>query len=129
MTGNLLKDDSLLRSLPTQSHLPSPPPDGKEVDLPEDNFAQRSERFREEILLDFQALENSLIRMQLIQSSNERERERYASEKAKILHTAQQVRDNTLELRAQLVEAQKVLELRKGYDKLADRILEDKKTK
>lgn len=39
------------------------------------------------------------------------------------------MRDNTVLLREQLGEAQKVLELRKGYDALASRILEDKKLK
>ena len=48
-------------------------------------------------------------------------------EKAKILETAQAVRDNTVELRAQLEEAQRTLELRKGYDELASKILDDRK--
>ncbi|KAF2721012.1 hypothetical protein K431DRAFT_312910 [Polychaeton citri CBS 116435] len=129
VTGSLLGDRSLLRSKPYESHLPSPPPDGEQQQVPLEEFSKRSERFREEVLLDFQALENSLVRMQLIQSSNARERERYASEKAKILAAAQQVRENTLELRTQLTEAQKVLGLRKGYDRLAEKILEDKKLK
>lgn len=77
--------------------------------------------------MDFAHLESSIIRIHLIQSSNQRERERYAAEKAKILETAQAVRDNTVELRAQLEEAQKVLERRKGYDELAGKILDDRK--
>lgn len=79
------------------------------------------------MLLDFAALESSILRIQLIQSSNQRERERYAAEKAKILETAQAVRDNTVELRTQLEDAQRMLELRKGYDELAGKILDDKK--
>jgi hypothetical protein len=128
VTKRLLDRDSLLRQ--TQKQLPSPPPEGEEgeVEDQEDAFATR-EKFREEVLLDFAALESSITRIQLIQTSNARERERYAAEKAKILATAQAVRENTVLLREQLGEAQKVLELRKGYDALAAKILEDKKLK
>jgi len=135
VTKRLLDRDSLLRSTPKQ--LPSPPPEGGEGEGEEDTPATEDpaadpntrQKFREEVLLDFAALESSITRIQLIQSSNARERERYAAEKAKILATAQAVRENTLLLREQLAEAQKVLELRKGYDALASRILEDKKLK
>ncbi|KAK1059930.1 hypothetical protein LTR74_012247 [Friedmanniomyces endolithicus] len=127
----LLSKDSLLRSLPRQQ-LPSPPPEGQDTTPPDPSGPSGEEkflRFRDEILLDFAALESSILRIQLIHSSNERERERYAAEKAKILETAQAVRDNTVELRQQLVESQRVLELRKGYDELAAKILDDKKVK
>ncbi|KAK1082518.1 hypothetical protein LTR33_003870 [Friedmanniomyces endolithicus] len=127
----LLGKDSLLRSLPRQQ-LPSPPPEGEDTTPPDPSGPSGEEkflRFRDEILLDFAALESSILRIQLIHSSNERERERYAAEKAKILETAQAVRDNTVELRQQLVESQRVLELRKGYDELAAKILDDKKVK
>jgi hypothetical protein len=135
VTKRLLDRDSLLRSTPKQ--LLSPPPEGAEEEdentpTTEDTAASdphTRQKFREEVLLDFAALESSITRIQLIQSSNARERERYAAEKAKILATAQAVRDNTLLLREQLAEAQKVLELRKGYDALASKILEDKKLK
>lgn len=110
--------------------LPSPPPDGEDIAVPEDNGdVLRRQKFREDILLDFAALESSILRIQLIQLSNQRERERYAAEKASILKTAQAVKDNTMELRAQLVEAQRVLELRKGYDELATKLIDPKKLK
>jgi hypothetical protein len=128
VTKRLLDRDSLLRQTPKQ--LPSPPPEGEEAEteaLSDD--ADSRQKFREEVLLDFAALESSITRIQLIQTSNARERERYAAEKAKILATAQAVRENTVLLREQLSEAQKVLELRKGYDALAAKILEDKKLK
>ncbi|EMC96015.1 hypothetical protein BAUCODRAFT_148853 [Baudoinia panamericana UAMH 10762] len=129
VTKSLLGKDSLLRKLPI--HLPSSPlnegDEQSEVDPASEPF--RLQAFREEILLDFAALESSILRIQLLQSSNQRERERYAAEKAKILDTAQAVRENTVELRAQLEEAQKVLERRKGYDELAAKILDDKKLK
>lgn len=110
------------------SYLPSPPPEGEEDTAPEYD-TNKIEKFREEVLIDFASLESSIIRIQLILSSNERERQRYAAEKAKILETAQAVRDNTVELRAQLVEAQRVLEQRKGYDEQAAKILDDRKLK
>ncbi|KAI6815303.1 hypothetical protein KC340_g15702 [Hortaea werneckii] len=133
---SLLSPNSLLRVKPARQ-LPSPPPEGQEggegrddksaepPNKEEDDLKLR--QFREEVLMDFANLESSILRIQLIQSSNQRERERYAAEKAKILETAQAVRDNTVELRAQLEEAQKVLERRKGYDELAGKILDDKK--
>jgi len=121
--------DSLLRQ-PVPRQLPSPPPDGEEeaTSVGYGDAAKR-QKFREEVLLDFALLENSLARIQLAKQSNERERGRYAAEKAKIVATAQNVRENTVLLREQLAEAQKVLELRKGYDTLASKILEDKKLK
>jgi hypothetical protein len=131
VTKRLLDRDSLLRQTPKQ--LPSPPPEGEETEneVSEESANDSATRlkFREEVLLDFAALESSITRIQLIQTSNARERERYAAEKAKILATAQAVRENTVLLREQLSEAQKVLELRKGYDALAAKILEDKKLK
>ena len=133
VTKRLLDRDSLLRSTPKQ--LPSPPPESADETSPnttEDaatDSQNTRQKFREEVLLDFAALESSITRIQLIQTSNARECQRYAAEKAKILATAQAVRENTLLLREQLAEAQKVLELRKGYDALASKILEDKKLK
>lgn len=126
MTKSLLAKDSPLRS--SMSYLPSPPPEG-EGDISPEYDTQKIEKFREDVLIDFASLESSITRIQLILSSNERERQRYAAEKAKILETAQAVRDNTVELRAQLVDAQRVLEQRKGYDEQAAKILDDTKLK
>ncbi|KAK3709019.1 hypothetical protein LTR37_011183 [Vermiconidia calcicola] len=134
VTRNLLGKDSLLKWTPPKQ-LPSPPPEGGEGaedatdDRAEADMRSRRQKFREEVLLDFAALESSILRIQLIQSSNARERERYAAEKAKILETAQGVRDNTLNLRNQLADAQRVLELRKGYDELAAKLIDPKKSK
>lgn len=72
--------------------------------------------------LDFAAFEGSIARIQFLLTSNEKERERYAAEKHRILDTMQAVRDNTAELRVQLEEAQRLLALRKSYDDLADKI-------
>ena len=86
--------------------------------------AQEEERrqFRENVLLDFAAFDSSIIRMQLLMTSNEKERERYAAEKLRIQATAQAVRESTTELRVQLGEAQTTLALRKTYDELAEKI-------
>ena len=85
---------------------------------------QEEERrqFREDVLLDFAAFDSSIVRMQLLLTSNAKERERYAAEKLRIQATAQEVRENTAELRVQLEEAQTTLALRKTYDELADKI-------
>lgn len=127
VTRNLLSKDSHLKQPPRQ--LPSPPPEGGEAPATEAPDDAQKQKYREEILLDFAALESSITRIQLIQSSNQRERERYAAEKAKILQTAQAVKDNTTELRAQLAEAQRVLDLRKGYDRLAAKLINPDKLK
>lgn len=67
--------------------------------------------------------------MQFVRAANEKERGRYAEEKLKIQETAQNVRDNTAELRVQLEEAQKTLALRKTYDEMALKITENKNLK
>lgn len=72
--------------------------------------------------MDFAAFESSIARIQFLLTSNEKERERYAAEKLRIQSTAQDVRDNTTELRGQLEAAQKTLALRTTYDDLTEKI-------
>ncbi|CAC9884637.1 hypothetical protein D6D17_01469 [Aureobasidium pullulans] len=121
VTKRLLGKDSLLRS-PAQ--LPTPPPDDSGADQDAERQKQEQERrqWREDVMVDFALLESAFIRIQFLKDSNEKERQRYANEKTKILDTAQAVRDNTAELRIQLEEAQKTLTLRKEYDVLAEKI-------
>lgn len=121
---NLLGKDSLLRQVSQPTLSPVAVEDAAHLDSEEERF--KRQKFREDIILDFAALESSILRIQLIQSSNQRERERYAAEKQKIQEAAQAIRDNTVELRARLEEAQRILKLRKGYDELASKILDDK---
>ena len=83
---------------------------------------QERYQFREDVLLDFAAFESSVARIQFLLTSNERERERYAAEKVKILETAQAVRDSTAQLRLQLAESQRVLAVRKSWDELTEKI-------
>lgn len=90
---------------------------------------KKSAKFREDVLLDFASLESSLVRIQLILDSNRRERERYAAEKARILATAQDVRESTVTLHSDLEEAKGLKEMRKGYDVMAKNIFDNKKLK
>ncbi|KAL1953759.1 hypothetical protein VTO42DRAFT_2290 [Malbranchea cinnamomea] len=126
ITRRLLDQKSLV--LNPVAHLPTPPPDGADADTAAQYEADKQKaleqyrQFREDVILDFAAFESSIARIQFLLSSNEKERERYAAEKDRILQTAQEVRDNSAELRVQLEEAQKTLSLRKTYDELADKI-------
>jgi hypothetical protein len=127
ITKRLLASDSLINRNAVQ--LPTPPPDASAQDevaaAIEENSLRQSEarrQWREDMQLDFAALEDSMVRIQLLSNSNAKERERYANEKLRIMETAQAIRANTAELRVQLEEAQKTLELRKSYDKLAEKI-------
>lgn len=79
-------------------------------------------QWRDEMLLEFANLESTMARIQLLRQSNARERERYAAEKIQIINAAQQIRDNTVELKTQLEDAQQTLALRKQYDEMADKI-------
>ncbi|KIV77411.1 hypothetical protein PV11_09208 [Exophiala sideris] len=87
-----------------------------------EQFLKDIQRFREDVILDFAAFESSIARIQFLRAANERERERYISEKAKIERTAEEVRHSTSSLRSQLDEAQRTLAIRKTYDVLADEI-------
>ncbi|KAB8078997.1 Tho complex subunit 7-domain-containing protein [Aspergillus leporis] len=125
ISKRLLNPDSLTVSNATLP--PTPPPDGTDDDTTAAG-AEKQKRleqwrhFREDVTLDFAAFESSIARIQFLLTSNEKERERYAAEKLRILSTMQAVRDNTTELRDQLEEAQRLLALRKSYDELADKI-------
>lgn len=115
--------------------MPTPPPDGEEA-IPgiETNAQaeaaaqaeQERQQWREDMKLDFAALESSMVRIQLLQRSNERERERYAAEKIKIMETAEKIRRSNIELKQQLELAQQTMESRKKYDELANKIFSNK---
>lgn len=106
------------------AHPPTPPPEESDPDAGESEQQKRLaewRNFREDVTLDFAAFEGSIARIQFLLTSNEQERERYATEKLRILSTMQSVRENTTDLRAQLEEAQRLLALRKTYDELAEK--------
>lgn len=107
---------------------PTPPPDDADEGATTAAETEKQKRlegwrhFREDVTLDFAAFEGSIARIQFLLTSNEKERERYAAEKLRILSTMEAVRGNTGELRGQLEEAQRFLALRKSYDDLAEKI-------
>jgi hypothetical protein len=74
------------------------------------------------MMLDFAALESTMVRIQLLHNSNEQERQRYAKEKIHILETQEAIKANTAELRTQLESARATMEKRKKWDALADKI-------
>lgn len=108
--------------------LPTPPPEVTDEEATTAAEAEKQKRldewrnFREDVKLDFASFEGSIARIQFLLTSNQRERERYAAEKLRIMSTMQAVRENTAELRVQLEEAQRLLALRKTYDELAEKI-------
>lgn len=62
------------------------------------------------------------MRIQLLRQSSERERQRYADERAKIIKAADNIRADTVALKVRLEGARHALALRKEYDALAERI-------
>lgn len=129
ISKRLLNTESIIMSQSTL--LPSPPPDEDDTTAAAAEASQQKKleelrHFREDVALDFAAFECSIARIQFLLTSNEKERERYAAEKHRILSTMQAVRDNTAELRVQLEEAQQLLTLRKSYDELADKIISNR---
>ncbi|TPX18453.1 uncharacterized protein E0L32_011638 [Thyridium curvatum] len=84
-------------------------------------------KFREDVMLDFAAMESAITRFQFLLSSNERERARYNDDKVRIMDECDRVRDRTGQLRAQLDEARATLEQRKKFDELAGQITKDPK--
>ncbi|KAJ5770692.1 uncharacterized protein N7511_002743 [Penicillium nucicola] len=126
ISKRLLNPESLIV---TQASLPlTPPPEDANADANATIETEKQKKlnewrhFREDVSLDFAAFEGSIARVQFLLTSNEQERERYATERVQILSTMQSVRDSTADLRTQLEEAQRLLSLRKTYDGLADKI-------
>ena len=79
-------------------------------------------QMKEDITIDLVHFDCSIVRLQLLMTANERERERYAAERERIVTASQTVRDNTAELRIKLEQARATLEQRKKFDELADKI-------
>ena len=79
-------------------------------------------QLKEDVTLDFAAFDSSIARLQFLLTANERERERYAAERGRIVAASQSVRDNTARLRGQLDEARATLAQRREFDALADAI-------
>jgi hypothetical protein len=126
ITKRLLTPGSLI-SIPAQLP-PTPPPDGGTEDATAAQEASQQKRleerrqFHDDVVLDFAAFDSSIVRLQFLHNSNEAERERYRTEKDRILRKAQEVKESTAELRIQLESARQTMEQRKKFDELAEKI-------
>ncbi|KAI0842276.1 Tho complex subunit 7-domain-containing protein [Hypoxylon sp. FL0890] len=106
------------------SKLPTPPPDSTN----DQEAAQQSSAMpdlaalKEDIILDFEAFDAQIVRLQFLGTANEQERERYAADRIRILETMESVREGNARLKAQLEEARATLAQRRKFDELADRI-------
>ncbi|KAL2154867.1 hypothetical protein VTH82DRAFT_3543 [Thermothelomyces myriococcoides] len=82
----------------------------------------RARQLKEDITIDFAAFDSSIARLQFLLTANERERERYAAERERIVAASHAVRENTARLRVQLEQARATLAQRREFDALADAI-------
>lgn len=128
ITKRLLTPGSLVFA---PSKLLTPPPDNADEAAALQESQQQKQldehrQFREDVLLDFAAFDSSIARIQFLRDSNERERERYKADKQRIQETAQAVKDSTAQLRIQLEDVRATLEQRKKFDKLAEKITNNK---
>ncbi|KAK4147674.1 Tho complex subunit 7-domain-containing protein [Dichotomopilus funicola] len=110
------------------SQPPPPPQQRDETPGPGTDAAATGDGFpdlaqiREDITIDFAAFDSGIARLQFLLTANERERERYATERERILAASQAVRDDTAQLRTQLEQARATLAQRREFDALADAI-------
>ncbi|KAI1761862.1 Tho complex subunit 7-domain-containing protein [Hypoxylon sp. FL1150] len=104
--------------------LPTPPPDsdGQEATGGSSTTAVDTNALKEDIILDFEAFDAQILRLQFLGTANERERDRYAADRLRILDTMESVREGNARLRAQLDDARATLAQRRRFDELADRI-------
>ncbi|KAK8049689.1 hypothetical protein PG994_011419 [Apiospora phragmitis] len=119
-----------LAKLPA-TKLPTPPPEGAPESQDGASAAStgymgqvhgNAAAMKEDIQLDFAAFDSTITRLQFLATANEKERERYATDRSKILETMEAVRSSNASLRTQLDEARATLAQRKSFDELADRI-------
>ncbi|KAI1335650.1 Tho complex subunit 7-domain-containing protein [Xylariaceae sp. FL0016] len=105
-----------------RSKLPTPPPTGNddaaEATAPQPDIAA----LKEDIVLDFAAFDSAIQRLQLLANANAAERERYVTDRQRILGTMENVKESNAALKTQLDGARATLAQRKTFDELADRI-------
>ncbi|KAI1775596.1 Tho complex subunit 7-domain-containing protein [Hypoxylon cercidicola] len=99
--------------------LPTPPPDGEGQEA---SSAVDTNGLKEDIILDFEAFDAQILRLQLLGTANEQERDRYAADRLRILDTMESVREGNARLKAQLDDARATLAQRRKFDELADKI-------
>ncbi|KAI0854125.1 Tho complex subunit 7-domain-containing protein [Daldinia vernicosa] len=100
----------------------TPPPDGTNDTEASSSPAIDISALKEDIILDFEAFDAQILRLQLLGTANVQERERYAADRIRILETMESVREGNARLKAQLDEARATLAQRRKFDELADRI-------
>jgi hypothetical protein len=126
ITKRLLTPGSLISIHPQLP--PTPPPDSGVEDVTAAQEASQQKQledrrqFHDDVILDFAAFDSSIVHLQFLHNSNEAERERYRTEKDRILRKAQEVKESTAELRIQLESARQTMEQRKKFDELAEKI-------
>jgi hypothetical protein len=96
--------------------------DGEDDKEATSDLAAGIERLHQDIDIDFALFESSIIRIQLLRTSNARERVKYEEKKQQITKTSVIVTESIAQLRGELEIAQQRLALRKQYDELADKI-------
>ncbi|CEJ90507.1 Putative Tho complex subunit 7 [[Torrubiella] hemipterigena] len=88
-----------------------------------DQAASNSTReLQEDLTFDFAAFDSNIARLQFLHDANERERQRYETDKKRILEECQTVRDKNADLREHLDGALATLSQRKKFDELAEKI-------
>ncbi|KAJ5102964.1 hypothetical protein N7532_003493 [Penicillium argentinense] len=125
VSKRLLNPESLAVSNAPQ--VLTPPPEESDADATATDADKQKKldewrHFNEDVSLDFSAFEGSIARIQFLLASNKNERERYGTQKVRILETKESVRRNNGDLRNQLQGAQQSLARRKGYDELTEKI-------
>ncbi|KAI2601925.1 Tho complex subunit 7-domain-containing protein [Hypoxylon sp. NC1633] len=106
----------------SQSKLPTPPPDSTNEQEAASSSTLDTSAMKTDTVLDFEAFDAQILRLQLLVTANALERERYGSDRVRILETMEAVREGNLRLRVQLEEARATLALRCTFDELADKI-------
>ncbi|KAI1399641.1 Tho complex subunit 7-domain-containing protein [Hypoxylon fuscum] len=102
--------------------LPTPPPDGEGEEAAAATSAVDIVALKEDIILDFEAFDAQILRLQLLATANAQERERYGADRVRILDTMESVREGNARLKVQLDEAREMLASRRKFDELADKI-------
>ncbi|KAI0385942.1 Tho complex subunit 7-domain-containing protein [Hypomontagnella monticulosa] len=108
--------------------LPTPPPDANNASTEAQEATSPSSSstdinaLKEDIMLDFEAFDAQILRLQLLGTANAQERERYGADRVRILGTMEAVREGNAALKTRLDEARETLAQRRRFDELADRI-------
>ncbi|KAI1105496.1 Tho complex subunit 7-domain-containing protein [Jackrogersella minutella] len=125
LTKRLVAPGAFTSPSPSRT-LPTPPPgDGPndpEADAAASHPGVDTTSLKEDIMLDFEAFDAQLVRLQFLGKANASERERYAADRVHILETMEAVREGNARLKGQLEAARATLAQRRKFDELADKI-------